>query len=479
MKSTQLFILFCVAGFMSVAQERLGIANSNYFSTTSIHLNPSSSVDCRTYMQLNLAGVNAFAKTNFAYLPAFNVAQIINPPQIIRSTTERKSFLYAVGSVEGPTYIFSHRTYGIGFFTRVRGVADMRRVSYELASVLLNGNGIGSPDNRDLMGQSFRNAKFSSMSWAEFGVNFGKMIRRSRDELFILGGNLKYLSGINIMYANIIRFDSYNNDNGSFGVTDLNTKVVRNNSQFNSGRGFGLDIGITFKKMSDYVEKYYSNSKLSNCRYVDYKYKIGIALRDAGYIRFKGPTNKLTRSSGAGEYDPTRGAPFIDALQYNFSSSTTEGEPILASLPTALTGQFDYNFDNNIYLNFTAIKNLVPNRVTGVQSPDLISICPRVEFKKFEFGLPLTFQKFIHPQIGFGIRYRSFVIGVDNMIPLFIRRDTYGLNFYCSLAYSIFTNPVCGTRNSSVNNCPSWRKSKKDRPKRRKSFSPKKKANVF
>jgi len=34
------------------AQEKLGISNSNYSSTNSIFLNPSSSVDSRTYMQL-------------------------------------------------------------------------------------------------------------------------------------------------------------------------------------------------------------------------------------------------------------------------------------------------------------------------------------------------------------------------------------------------------------------------------------------
>lgn len=143
MKSIYLFFLFFVSGLTLIAQERLGIANSNYFSVASIHLNPSSSVDCRTYMQLNLAGVNAYAKTNFAYLPSFNVAQAVDPPGFVRSTSDRKKFLYAIGSIEGPTYIFSHRTYGLGFFTRLRGVADMRRISYELASELLNGTAMG------------------------------------------------------------------------------------------------------------------------------------------------------------------------------------------------------------------------------------------------------------------------------------------------------------------------------------------------
>jgi len=128
----------------------------------------------------------------------------------------------------------------------------------------------------------------------------------------------------------------------------------------------------------------------------------------------------------------------------------------------------DYNFDNSIYLNFTLIKNLVPTKITGVQSPDLLSICPRVEFRQFEFALPLTFQKFIHPMLGFGIRYRSFVVGMDNMFPLFMKRNTFGFNAYASLAISIFRNPACNTRSASVSDCPKYGKPGKNKVKRKK-----------
>lgn len=472
MKRRVMVILFLVFRFSAwQAQERLGITNSNYYSTASIHLNPSSSVDCRTYMQLHLVGMNAFVKTNFAYLPNFSIGQVINAPDLVRTQGNNKKFLYLNASLEGPAFVFSKRTYGVGFFTRLRTVTDMRRVSYDLAAALLNGEGSVSSDGRNLMGQNFKNAKMSQMSWAEYGINFGKMLVRSRDRLITVGGNLKYLTGISVLYTNIKEFKSYYNDNGTFGISSLQSKFLWNKPQWGSGRGFGLDLGITFKQMEDYVEKYYANSRLSNCKYVDYKYKIGVSLRDAGYIRYQGATTD-TRVSGSGYFDPSRtDTSFATAVQYNFSSTTKTGKPIVASLPTALSGQFDYNFDNSVYLNITLVKNLVPTRITGVQSPDLLSVCPRVEFRQFEFALPLTFHRFIYPQLGAGLRYRSFVIGMDNIIPLFMKSNTYGLNLYASLAVSIFSNPACKTKRSGVSDCPSYRKAGKNRPKRRKSFS--------
>jgi len=475
MKTILPSILFFIGNFISHAQERLGITNSNYYSTLAIQLNPSASVDSWTYMQLHIVGVNVFAKTNFAYLPNFSIRQIASPPEPLRTSAGNKKFLYLNGSVDALSFVMSKRTYGFGFFTRARTVVDMRRVSYEAASALLNGEGFATVNNRELLGQNFRNAKFSQMDWAEYGINFGKMIKRKQNILITAGGNLKYLTGINILYANIKEFNSYDNDNGSFGITSLNAKVLRNASRWKAGRGVGMDLGVTYKVMENYVDKYYANSRLSNCQYVDYKYKIGLSLRDAGFIKFKGGTTD-TRVNGSGYFDPYHSdTSFIAAMQYNFTSKNTYEKPIWASLPTALTGQFDYNFDNFMYLNFTVVKNLVPTGITGVQAPDLISVCPRVEIKQVELALPLSFQKFRYPMLGFGIRFRSIVFGMDNMFPLFMKRNTNGINLYFNMAISIFTNRACETKRMSVSDCPSYRKIGKNRPKKRKNFSSRKK----
>ena len=75
-------ILFLGSSFTcSFSQEKLGIANSNFHPTSSIFLNPSSSVDSRTFAQLNLIGLNAFMVTNQMYLPQIiALVQATAPP---------------------------------------------------------------------------------------------------------------------------------------------------------------------------------------------------------------------------------------------------------------------------------------------------------------------------------------------------------------------------------------------------------------
>src|SRR4051812_35952878 len=104
--------------FSALAQEKLGIANSNYQSTSSIFLNPSSSVDSRTFIQFNLIGLNAYAYTNQVYMPDFSIPRVLtgynHQPAII--TTNSKKFLYGNFSVDAPALVISHRRIGIGLF---------------------------------------------------------------------------------------------------------------------------------------------------------------------------------------------------------------------------------------------------------------------------------------------------------------------------------------------------------------------------
>jgi hypothetical protein len=100
------------------------------------------------------------------------------------------------------------------------------------------------------------------------------------------------------------------------------------------------------------------------------------------------------------------------------------------------------------------VKNIVPVRWVGVQSPNLLSICPRYEFRHFELAMPLTFHRFLYPQLGFAFRLRSFVLGFDNVFPLFVKKNTYGLGVYVNLGISLYRNPACRGSAPSIADCP-------------------------
>jgi hypothetical protein len=455
------------------AQERLGIANSNYYTVSSIHLNPSSSSDARVYMQFNLIGVNVFAKTNIGYLSNFNYINLYRTrsvPALDINKAEQKKFFYANAVVDGPTFIISNGNYGGGVFVRGRSVVDMRRVPYELAEIAF---GLKDPGDMATAKQNIKNAKASNMSWLEYGVNLSAIGVKRRNTLITGGVNLKYLTGINIMYANLKHLET--NYTATSLVLDTIDGIVKyNKPAFNAGKGFGFDAGITYKKMLGQVDSYLANSTRSGCNYIDYKYKVGISLRDIGYIKF-GRNTTVTELHGSGYvYAEARDSSFQSVLATRFNTSTVENKRITAFTPASLSAQLDYNFENNVFLNVTLIKNLIPSGFTGVQSPDLLSVCPRFEVKNFEAALPLTFNKFRYPQLGFAFRIRTFVFGFDNIVPLFMSRNTNGLGVYFNLGLSLFRNQACRGKVKRVDDCAPKRKIKGKKQKSRNGYNMKK-----
>ena len=439
--------LFFLLLFTNVrAQEKLGIANSNYYPISSIFLNPSSSVDSRTFAQLNLVGANAYFFTNQAYLPNFSVWQSLKgslaAPTL--STLKLKKFFYSNISVDAPIGVVSYDEWGFGFFVRGRAEIDVRNVPFELTNALLNPNSVANTKRVDI---NYKNLKLSEMAWVEYGLNIGKIVHRDNDVMITAGANVKYLTGINIFYANLGRLDGFMVDT-FIDLQKMKGRIRMNTPGWNTGSGFGLEAGITYKKMKGWIDSYYAHSKKSGCKYVDYKYKIGVSLIDLGYIKFKTNTLKgdIDGTATINNYEEVNS--MQEVMEGNFNTSLEVNKPIWASLPTALSVQGDVNLGKNFYLNGTAIAGVTTARTTGVQRGNLFSIAPRYERRQIEVAMPLTFQRFVYPQLGFAFRYRSFVLGFDNLFPLFIKKDTYGLNAYFNLAISLFRNPACRERKS-------------------------------
>jgi hypothetical protein len=479
------FYLFIVSLFIfSVnGQEKIGISNSNYSSTNSIFLNPSSSVDSRTYMQLNLGGGYVFGMNNIGYLPKFGFydalrryykGQEIQTPEI--SKIKFNKFLYGYGSVDGPVFVMTKRNYGWGVFIRGRTTIDAKGTPFQLTNILLGRNPLTVEENNSQINVS--NARFCNMSWIELGGNFGIMTRRHQNHMVTFGGNLKYIRGVNIVYGNVIRLQGSQNDS-AVDVQSVRGKIRFTENDLKAGNGIGLDLGITYKKMLGPVETYNAHSTQSNCKYVDYKYKVGVSLRDAGFIRFKRNTS-LADLEGSGYFYTNRDEAYYRQYLGPDLNAPFSHIPFLAALPTNLSVQYDYNFGYNFYFNATAVKNIVPNRFTGAQSHNMVSFCPRYETKVFEVALPLTLHRYIYPQIGVAFRIRSFVLGFDNLLPIFIKKKTYGVGIYCNVAVSLFRNKACRTKPLVVDDCPPGMKIKKSKGEKRKLFrkkNDKKKSN--
>ncbi len=426
--------------FLSAAgQERIGIANSNYSSINSIFLNPSSSVDSRTLLQCNLLGVNIFAMNNQVCIPRFNVWGAakgnVNDPKA--EPKGIKGFAYFKAELNAPSIVVSNQEIGAGLFARARVEVAANNIPEDFIKMAVE----NKIDTMQLLDINIRNTRISEMSWVEYGANFGMMYFKHSKTLITIGGNAKYITGVNLAYGNIYRLNSKINGT-QYEIYNVNAKARYNEPAWKSGKGFGFDLGFTYKKALNFVESYYANSPKSGCKYIDYQYKIGASLLDVGAVRFAQNTYKNEVSGSSTIYN-FENVDFDSIMRADFNYKEEKDAPIWATLPTAFSIQGDLNLTHHFYVNATIVQGITGPRMVGVQHANSLSITPRFETRNIEFAVPLTFYRYIYPQLGAAIRFRTFVLGMDNILPLIARTNTYGGNIYFNLGFSIFKNPKC------------------------------------
>jgi hypothetical protein len=278
------------------------------------------------------------------------------------------------------------------------------------------------------------------MAWVEYGVNFGKMIRKKRDVIISAAGNLRYLTGIGIEYFNLEKL-KINADSKLLDI-ELKGKSRFSNPSWNAGKGVGLDIGITYQKMKEGIDNYYANSRKSDCITPNYKYKVGASLIDFGAMRFTKQTIKASIDSKLQITNYSKANSINDIFNSNLSVSNSTN-PVIAVLPTAISAQLDYNFGHHINIAGTLMQNIVLARVTGVQRLSFLCISPRWATKNIEIATPVTLQKYKYLQLGIMFRFRSFVLGIENALPLFIKTNLKGANIYIGIGATMFKNPSC------------------------------------
>ena len=405
----------------------------------SIFLNPSSSVDCRTLLQFNLVGANIYAMNNQVYIPQLNVRDALNgnvqDPDIRAKGIKR--FVYTKAEINAPAIVVSNQEIGAGLFVRARAELSVNNIPAELTQMMVEQK-IDTAQNFEV---DIRNTRAAQMSWVEWGANFGMMYFKHGKTLITIGGNAKYITGVNIAYGNIYRLNAQVNG-AEFDVQNVRAKVRYNEPGWNTGKGFGLDLGITYKKTLNFVEGYYANSQKSGCKYIDYKYKVGFSFLDVGAVKFNKNTFK-GEISGSTTIDDFKNTDIDSVLRNNFNVTEEKNVPVWATLPTAFSIQGDLNLSHHFYLNATLVQGITTARMVGVQHANLFSVAPRFETRNIEIAVPVTFYRYIYPQLGAAIRFRTFVIGMDNILPLITKSNTYGANIYFNLGLSIFKNPAC------------------------------------
>lgn len=451
-----LFTLSIVLSLSAMAQEELGIANSNYAGVNGLHLNPSSIVDSWAKLDIHLVGASVFFENNYVYLPKneFSLWQNVDmSPGENNSTTipdlqtnENEVLKHGTvdASVQGPSFMWAGKRGSFALSSRVRSHTNINNVSPELAKLIFEGFQYAPNQGTDLTEQRFR---VNSMTWGELGFTYGHVLFKQNKNFLTGAVGVRRLIGINAMSIAVENIDYEVHNDSLLEIRDINGHVGLGDVEFNSGGGWGGDIGFTYKRMKEDASDYYPHSRSHNCNHLDYRYKIGVSLLDVGTIKFTDAQYGSMQNSSSywSGYDTTivEAIGDVDSLLAARFSNYERGTEFKSRLPMAISLQYDHSLGKNFFLNLTAVQSLNGVKSIGLRRSSIIGLTPRYEIKRFEVAVPMSLYEYQRPRVGLAFRFNSLVIGTDNLLPLVGQGNVYGADIYFSFKYTIFKSGVC------------------------------------
>lgn len=474
MKTTVSTIIIIFLAHIACGQDNLGIAGSTRAPMNTLLNNPSTIVDSRAFIDINLAGISVFAQNDFAYLngKSFSPAMFDTMTTVPMNRNKGPYHAYADVMVQGPGVSFAVKQHAFALNTGVRVVADARGLPNNLYSLVNQGL-----QYREQMGQiqNFKNVRSNALAWGEAGLTYGTILSRDGDAILQGAATVKRLFGVagaglrldNWTY--IVRDSSHletQNFTGEYGFNDPTAGLL-------NGKGWGVDIGFTFKVRKSSSEGYTPHSP---CTDGDYRYRIGVSLLDFGRVAFNAPfyRNEFNMNESS-EWENYQGASAdeiadIDSLinnNFNLVQENGDDGKFRMKLPSALSAQIDYNLTHNFYLYGVITYGLPRLNNLGVQRASYLGLAPRWELKRFEVSLPVSLYEWSQPQVGLAFRFNSIIIGSDNLGGFLFNQDIYGADLYFSLKYTIFKHWKCKTKTKKAKPvvkrgskdplpCPAW-----------------------
>ena len=446
-------LLLCLIAHSNFSQENQGAINDNFNPVNGQFINPSNIVDAKPWLDINFVGASVYGRNNLAYFPNtkwLNFSSLENDP--IFKTDLNTINAIADFDIKGPAFSLGIGQHSVSLFSGIRGIVNVNKMPGVLAKMASDG-GISYSDTGTY---DINNARLKSMVWGEIGFTYGKILVASGDNMLTGAITIKRLFGFQnaafLVDDALVRVPNLDNAN----LLSTNGKYSYAEPGTDAGRGWGTNIGVTYKKMKENVNGYVPHSRASNCKSVDYRYKFGASLLDIGFINFN-------NNAYFGNFDENTDIDDVDSFDdlNTESQSNQQGTSFRAWLPAAASVQFDYNLNDYIYFNGTVVQKVPLPNTYGVERANLLALSARFETKYFGVGLPFTLQNYVNPQMGFALRIANFTIGSDNVLPIFFNHnELLSADIYFSLKHTFYKSPQCKDKKS--------RKSGSKKRKRRK-----------
>ena len=448
--------LFFVSSLV-FSQENQGVVFDNYNPVNGQFINPSNIVDAKPWLDINIIGASAFFYNNMFYYPKttlWNFDAFKSEPLFKENVNKVNGYLN--GLALGPSASLVVEKQSFSLYTAAREVGNIINVPSVLLKMVTS-TGINASDTGFY---DVKNARVKSMAWGEIGFTYGRVIEAKGTRMITAAISLKRLFGfqntttiVKEGQLHVVTPDSaiLFSDNGTYSYAE---------PALNAGKGWGISLGATFKKMKGDVDRYYPHSTSSNCISIDYKYKIGVSLIDFGYVNFR---------NGAYYGDLDDITTIIDTVEtgdeiLDEAKKQAKGNQYISPLPAALSVQADYNINDVFYLNATIVQRIPFIKSFGVERENLFTISGRYETKYIGIGLPISVINYEKVIVGLAFRLANLTIGTDHLLPWIIKQDIYAASLYFNLKITLYTSPACKVKNNkkkkgrnTINECATWK----------------------
>lgn len=197
-----------------------------------------------------------------------------------------------------------------------------------------------------------------------------------------------------------------------------------------NGMGVAADIGFTWTGNTNDESR-------------PYRWKVGVSLLDLGRVWYRRNAASYTYTNPDSSYftgdqfsDVRDPQDLIDAINQSGNPAQAEltDDRLAMWAPLAASVQFDAPVRGPLYISGTAVIGMrFPVGADAVERNDLLAVVPRLEFRWFEFGLPVSLYKWSEISLGTYFRAGPLTIGSENLNSWLMPGRLEGSDIYVAL----------------------------------------------
>lgn len=460
-----LITVFLTISIFVEAQEMAGLVHSNHAGTDVLFFNPAGMHHQKDWLSIHFITTNLFFSNNYAYLDKdeFSFSNFDIPMHKTGfSDGERPFYIYDKEidtrfdmhlKFQGPSVMYINNEHAFGIFSGARALFLFKNLTPDMGNLMYYGFDYDPQHNQDY---TIDNFKGSMIAWAEVGFSYAYQWNQRSFSNWNFGISIRrlYGGGGSYLYVDHAEYDLIDNKtldlsslqaNMGFSMpVDYNTNDLLMDPLV-KGKGIAFDIGIEYQELIKRQGKFVTEKSCGQ-KYNDYKYRWSISITDIGRIKFT--NNAQLHEYVETEYtweriDSTRYESWNQLVQevsdrlYNDPNASLKATSFSMWLPTSINLSFDYNFENNIYLNSSLVFGAPFIQGNYIQKPAVLSVTPRYELNNLEVSLPLSLYDWKYPRVGLAFRIYFLTVGSDYFTSMLGIHDFNGTDIYFSVKLNI------------------------------------------